>query len=80
MEDNRQTMTRRLQEAQFALLEAALFLDTHPNDQQALTYRREKMPQYHELRKQYEARFSPLTHLSANQDSWRWIDSPWPWE
>lgn len=80
MEDNRQALLRRLQEATFALQEATLFLDTHPTDPQALRYHNEKLARRKELKKQYTARFGPLCSDTADQNSWCWAQGPWPWE
>ncbi|MBR5559467.1 MAG: spore coat protein CotJB [Oscillospiraceae bacterium] len=80
MEDNKTALMRCLQELAFAIQESALFLDTHPTDQQALAYHNEKLTHYNEMKKRYVAQFGPLCSHTANQNSWRWIDNPWPWE
>ena len=66
----------------FAVVEAGLYLDTHPADPAALSYYRE----YSRLRKQavddYTSLYGPLTSdaVSAGQERWQWIEQPWPWE
>ena len=66
----------------FAVIEATLYLDTHPTDQAALAYFQE----YKQLRKQalkeYASMYGPLTVDTAvgSQDTWEWIHQPWPWE
>lgn len=67
----------------FAVLDAQLYLDTHPEDQEALSYFRE----YNRLRQQavrdFTALYGPLTANgcgSGSQNSWEWIQQPWPWE
>lgn len=66
----------------FAVFDCSLYLDTHPNDMAALSYFRE----YNRLRKQavsdYTALYGPLTAngCSGNQNSWEWVQHPWPWE
>ena len=80
MEDNKHALLRCLQELAFAVQESALFLDTHPNDHQALVYHNEKLARFNETKKRYVAQFGPLCSNSTTQESWRWIDSPWPWE
>jgi len=78
--DRAQAM-RRVQICSFALLEAALYLDTHPDDPEALDY----FAKYHQLleraEQEYEANFGPL-HLrhSDNELCWDWVSQPWPWE
>lgn len=66
---------------EFNLHELNLYLDTHPNDKQALTRFHELHHQVLEARKDYECKYGPLTILSVNQkDTWVWINGPWPWE
>lgn len=66
----------------FAVVEANLYLDTHPADPTALAYFRE----YSHLRRQaledYASLYGPLTldTVPAGQERWMWIDQPWPWE
>lgn len=66
----------------FAVVEANLYLDTHPTDQTALAYFRE----YSGLRNQalvdYAALYGPLTIDTALgcRNSWEWVNEPWPWE
>ena len=66
----------------FAVVEANLYLDTHPADPTALAYFRE----YSHLRRQalddYAAIYGPLTldTAPAGQEQWEWINQPWPWE
>ena len=80
MEDNKSALLRCLQELAFAVQESTLFLDTHPTDQQALAYHNEKLARFNEMKKRYVAQFGPLCNYTTTQESWRWIDSPWPWE
>ena len=67
----------------FAVDDAQLFLDTHPDNQAALSFFQE----YSKLRKEaladYSKFYGPLTIDTANmncRDKWTWINEPWPWE
>jgi len=65
----------------FAAIDIALFLDTHPDNCEAL----EKYNYYCNLRNQavaeYSKRFSPLTLSNAcGSKKWDWVNTPWPWE
>jgi len=66
----------------FSALEARLYLDTHPEDKDALEY----FSHFNEARKQavkeYAARFGPLAadQIRDETDSWKWAMQPWPWE
>ena len=80
MDDNRAAMMRRLQELAFALQESALFLDTHPEDREALAFHNEKLACHRELKQRYAALFGPLCPYTADQPTWRWAEGPWPWQ
>ena len=66
----------------FAVQEANLYLDTHPEDQEALAY----IQEYTRLRNQalgeYASMYGPLTVDAArgSQQMWEWVNGPWPWE
>lgn len=64
-----------------ATLESALFLDTHPENDEAF----ESFNHYNNLRMQavqeYSKRFGPLTLAQAGyHKTWEWVNQPWPWE
>jgi len=76
-----QNMMRRLQVQNFVLDDIRLYLDTHPDDQNALEY----YQKYRHLRErtvaEYVERFGPINSLQVESDSrWTWVDGPWPWE
>lgn len=67
--------------ASFAVDEAKLFLDTHPDDKEALEY----FNHYNKTRKhavaEYSACFGPLVVEEADcEKEFQWATKPWPWE
>jgi spore coat protein JB len=58
-----------------------MFLDTHPNDTEALAKREMYRKKLEMLIKEYENEYGPLT-LSADfgNDGFDWVNDPWPWE
>ena len=65
----------------FMACEMALYLDTHPDDTQALSF----FQKYEQLRRQalasYAAQYGPLNLDTVNnEDHWHWATQPWPWE
>lgn len=78
----REMLMWKMQAYDFAMEEVGLFLDTHPNDQTALSY----FKQYRDLKKQAEVdfvkKFGPVTidNYEFDLSTWKWIDNPWPWE
>ena len=79
---NEQPITPRteLQTLGFVLQELALYLDTHPDDKEALEVYHNYQTMYHKGMMEYNEE-SPLKHgLPAKGDRYRWLDDPWPWE
>ncbi len=79
--NNRLMLMRKIQQLSFALVEANLYLDCHPNCQRALEYFSKHKAAYDKYVAVYEEKYGPLTAKSgACGDSWQWIQGPWPWE
>ena len=79
--NDRETKLLYVQQADFALYDAALFLDTHPDCAQALEYYKNAKHIYQQAVLEYEALFGPLSRRSANgTSSWNWLSQPMPWE
>lgn len=79
MNDEKKLM-RQLQVFSFALYEAALYLDAHPNDKRALEYYAAHQRKLSELKARYERQYGPLTYNSYAGGAWKWSRGPWPWE
>lgn len=80
---NRNSLLRHITEVSFAAYDTLLFLDTHPDDQQALAYYREMSQKRQEAMAEYGRQFGPLTvdcACAAAGNHWQWINQPWPWE
>jgi len=77
----RSALLKEIQAEDFAVYEAALYLNGHPTCHKAMAYYKEHRNTAIALRKEYESQFGPLT-LYGNTDCncWRWADCPWPWE
>lgn len=68
----------RLSSMQFGMLETRMFLDTHPNDPEALEMFNKYFDKYKALAAEYESQFGPLTLNGINSDEW--LNNPWPWD
>ena len=65
----------------FEALDASLYLDTHPNDAEALEYFHHFNKARQQALHEYAVRFGPLTLNGAQtDDTWKWATQPWPWE
>ena len=75
----REEMIMKIKEYQFAIIELALYLDTHPDDEKALCLHREYARELKDLRDKYQKVYGPLT-IEYPCNKWRWLEEPWPWE
>lgn len=75
-------MLEELQQLDFALVELTLYLDTHPQDLQALKQYNQLAQQRQYNANQFEAQYGPLTHYghSYSKHPWEWSQGPWPWQ
>ncbi len=79
--NNREKLLKNVQYYSFAVLESAMFLDTHPECAEALAYYNKYKKLWEEAKAEFEAKYGPLTIASdANNDCWQWANGPWPWE
>lgn len=75
-------LLHQLQAIDFVLVELNLYLDTHPNDQQAIEQYNHHVQERWQLAQEFERLYGPLTHFgrSFTGTPWQWNESPWPWE
>ena len=66
----------------FACVDASLYLDTHPDDAEALAYFKEHDRIYREAVEEYSRNYGPLTLSHAHHcgSYWNWVNQPWPWQ
>lgn len=78
---NREQLLGWIDAISLAVYDAALYLDTHPEDQEALDYFYENNSLRKQLMQEYSEMFGPLTMDTAySTNRWTWVDHPWPWE
>ena len=89
MNDNRDNvrmsswrMRERIAAYDFALIEMNLYLDTHPDDREAMELMNAYRQKREELIGAYESRFGPYVVTAADVEGprWSWVDDPWPWD
>jgi len=77
----RDEMLMHLSMLDFMQADIGLYLNTNPNDAQAIALHNTVARDAKTLRDTYEAQFGSLTSRVENTgDNWGWIDDPWPWE
>lgn len=85
MEDNKmdcQSLMLKLQELGFAAVDLNIYLDNHPDCKNALADFNAIARELSKVKKMYEAENGALTNFgcSESNNSWTWINEPWPWE
>ena len=81
MMTDRQKALMRVQTYGFALDEAVLFLDTHPDNKDALDYYHKALSEYNAAVNNYVMNFGPLDATQVkSHDKWTWVDGCNPWE
>ncbi len=74
---NKDKLLKRVSALGFAMYELRLFLDTHPDNQDALEMLKSYKKKYEAVKAEYEKEFGPLTLNGYNSDEW--LKDPWPW-
>lgn len=65
----------------FAMDELRLYLDTHPDDEEARALFQSYAERRHELLVQYTNEYGPMDSYFMNTDNgWSWVDEPMPWK
>ena len=72
-------MLNQIMALNFAINDLALYLDTHPNDTDAIRMHCEYSEKQIAKAAEYQRLYGPLT-INFMSNSWDWIDEPWPWE
>ena len=79
--NEKEQLMKKLQEIDFALTDLSLYLDTHPDCNEALADHKKLRAEREKTARDYEQQFGPLTAGgTANTDFWDWTATPWPWE
>ena len=75
----REKMMKEIKCLNFAVIDLAEYLDTHPTDTKALCLHREYTHQLKDIKDKYQRVFGPLS-IYYPCKKWRWLEEPWPWE
>lgn len=78
-DNTRSEMMQKIKSYNFAIIELALYLDTHPDDEKALCLHNKYCKECKELKDKYQKVYGPLT-INYPCNKWRWLEEPWPWE
>lgn len=77
----KEQLFRIIMESSFALDDTILFLDTHPDNREALDFYHHYKKIYDEAMEEYQECYGPINSKSVDQTNyWTWVKTPWPWE
>ena len=78
---NRDELLQSLTAVDFYIIDMNLYLNTHPDDRDALAKYNEMVLKAKELRQQYEENYGMLmAGTSQSKYPWQWAEDPWPWQ
>ncbi len=79
---DRARMLKKVQQLNFMMIEAGLFLNNQCDCEAAKEAFCEYQRRHAEAKAEYEKCYGPLTYegVDVKHDGWSWVYGPWPWE
>lgn len=77
---SRDEMLKQLTALDFYAIDLHLYLNTHPDDKDAINKYNAVVTEAKALRAEYESMYGPLMMNQPSKCPWQWIDNPWPWQ
>lgn len=75
------SLLEKLMALDFMAVDLQLYIDTHPQDKNAISMYNKTLQEAQSYREQYEKEFAPLySFRSPAIGGWRWEKEPFPWE
>ena len=74
----REQLLLRVSQAQFAMWEVRMYMDTHLDNAEARKLYEKYFNRFQMLKKEFEEKYGPLTLGENNSDEW--LKDPWPWD
>ena len=76
-------LLKKLSELDFIAVDLGLFLNTHPDNTEAILAYNQVITAADAVRMKYEETYGPLCSFrsyASNTNHWTWIHDPWPWQ
>lgn len=80
---DRDELLKKLSELDFIAVDLALFLNTHPENREAIQAYNQVITAADAVRMKYEEAYGPLCSFrsyASDTDHWEWSNNPWPWQ
>lgn len=80
--NSKMQLKRTVDTLSFAVVELGLYLNTHPEDAEALKAFHEFNTRKKSAMKEYSSLYEPLSldYVKTDKGYFNWISTPWPWE
>lgn len=80
--NEKEALLEQWQQYNFALTDLNLYLDVYPNNKEALTLYNKYLEIIKQITDKYEKTYGPINLDSTyvGDNTWKWINGPWPWE
>ena len=77
---SKEELLKQITALDFMMIDLHLYLNTHPNDRNALEKYNSIVMEANILKHDYEKYFGPLSYGACSYYPWQWINEPWPLE
>lgn len=77
----KEEMLKMITELDFFIIDLHLYLNTHPDDMEAVDIYNNYVVQVKQLREEYNKLYGMLlANNCTSTQPWQWIENPWPWQ
>lgn len=74
-------LLKKIAALDFMIIEFNLYLNTHPEDREALSRFNHTVEEARALKETYGRHYGMLTTQNfSTSSSWEWLHEPWPWQ
>lgn len=81
MNRTREQLMHIIEVSSFTLDDLVLFLDSHPDCQEALDLYNQQKAIRHQAIREYTDQYGPIDKYNVDTcQGWSWTTTPWPWE
>ena len=79
--NDKKTLFQKIHECEFMMIDLGLYLDTHPDDTEAIEYYSQMRDEFLKMMDYYAENFGPLNYFNIeSKNYWTWVSTPMPWE
>lgn len=78
--NNREQKMLKVMEYAFAIVDLNLYLDMHPEDQEAYRLYQTFIDEGRKAEQEYIQTYGPIVVTNASSSEYEWLKNPWPWD